>query len=1135
MRDETIKQILDEKTKKRKKKKPIGRLYSIRPVFSDATIGTPEGMVETTTGDEFNCMYISDNIRYDEIKTALSDDFWDDDEFYSEDDLYETEWLIKALNKETHIDYYELFVPSCWSALLNKPEYGDLTKIEAITKLVQDRLSLIGNKLNLNIADWSFNNNVLNVKFEKLSNAINEGLNLPKRGSKIMRFPEEWINQSVSHGTYRPEDIIESLLGILNQYTWTNIIDEQISKFVYQFQILDRDDYNDIIDRELVYDLQDNIIDFVGNLVPIGTYFGTHDGDDTNFGFWEHEDDEDDDIEWGLLCPNCGAGAGVVQDFDRGTAHCHNCNTEFELPDEELQEGLNLPKKRQTNIPIKDLESGEIRYWTIEEILDEINRDRSETWTDYNESDWEEGWDAWIEGDFYTRFIEPSELREGLNLPKRKPKTEDDYAMEIMENIMAAFPDLDSEWLENKPGYLKISLDSTDPNFLYYIRFENNGFTVETIMLDGTGTETSVDYWTFNIPQGMSLSDLMMANKPYLQQDIIYNLKQDMRDRNPIQEGLNLPKKRPLPYRYFEIHVCLDYYNNSNDCSDGYSQFLKVPQSEIPNWYPIFNEDEITGEMFHYDDGKDIIQFAIKNKKFNQGDWDDIDYMQELTKEEYLQYTGKKETELDEIGGLSDTLGANTSQNVPKWESGITRGHANPIDVNKPWESGITRGKANSLFEGLNLPPKTNPELKKGDYIRIMNGINKSDIWKVIEIVSSFNLYDVKYYIIQTESEDGKLTAKLYPETDKWIKIVGLQEGLNIPKKVEPAIFGALDNSLVNVKRSDEPGMGKNVFRFYPDKNNQNMLIKALVYPSGKVTILQHRISFITNIMQEFNITREAFDAIFQVWFYSRYGDQIITEGLNLTKQNFEQEPITVQDIIEKYNAQHWIYNPEWYQLLPESIKMQIPHTYYYLGYIAPIDGFLVQFKSHYDPKFIGVDVFVVKDGEIINVWSGYLNANKGMTHFDMMLQKRLQNSRNKLTEGLNLPKRPQGVDKFPDDWCGEILSDGTLQPSHLIPKYLTYLSLFTWSPKIQDEVVELEREWEILEDMISNNVGQDVDHLEKQQWILQDLCDLMSDLAPKGCWFGASEGDGALFGFWEYEDETEDDEPDYTQIVQDL
>ena len=51
---------------------------------------------------------------------------------------------------------------------------------------------------------------------------------------------------------------------------------------------------------------------------------------------------------------------------------------------------------------LKEIESGEQFDWNIYDLLEEINRDRSEDWTDYNESDWEEGWFSWCEDDFYT-------------------------------------------------------------------------------------------------------------------------------------------------------------------------------------------------------------------------------------------------------------------------------------------------------------------------------------------------------------------------------------------------------------------------------------------------------------------------------------------------------------------------------------------------------------------------------------------------------------------------------------------------------------------------------------------------------------------------------------------------------------
>lgn len=51
---------------------------------------------------------------------------------------------------------------------------------------------------------------------------------------------------------------------------------------------------------------------------------------------------------------------------------------------------------------VQDVLNGTLYEWTIDDILGEINRDRSEKWTDYDETDWKEGWYEWCENDVYT-------------------------------------------------------------------------------------------------------------------------------------------------------------------------------------------------------------------------------------------------------------------------------------------------------------------------------------------------------------------------------------------------------------------------------------------------------------------------------------------------------------------------------------------------------------------------------------------------------------------------------------------------------------------------------------------------------------------------------------------------------------
>ena len=50
---------------------------------------------------------------------------------------------------------------------------------------------------------------------------------------------------------------------------------------------------------------------------------------------------------------------------------------------------------------VKDINTGRVLEWTLSDILREINSDRTDEWENYNETDWREGWNEWVEGDIY--------------------------------------------------------------------------------------------------------------------------------------------------------------------------------------------------------------------------------------------------------------------------------------------------------------------------------------------------------------------------------------------------------------------------------------------------------------------------------------------------------------------------------------------------------------------------------------------------------------------------------------------------------------------------------------------------------------------------------------------------------------
>tara|TARA_R100001244_G_scaffold73905_1_gene59227 strand:- start:108 stop:434 length:327 start_codon:yes stop_codon:yes gene_type:complete len=69
---------------------------------------------------------------------------------------------------------------------------------------------------------------------------------------------------------------------------------------------------------------------------------------------------------------------------------------------------------------------------------------------------------------------------------------------------------------------------------------------------------------------------------------------------------------------------------------------------------------------------------------------------------------------------------------------------------------------------------------------------------------------------------------------------------------------------------------------------------------------------------------------------------------------------------------------------------------------------------------------------------------------------------------------------------------------------------------------------WEIFDrfhslDPLSWDRGKDIiaqGKVEDAQFLLDDLFDLLNDLAPEGYYFGAHPGDGSDFGYWTLEEE---------------
>ena len=111
--------------------------------------------------------------------------------------------------------------------------------------------------------------------------------------------------------------------------------------------------------------------------------------------------------------------------------------------------------------------------------------------------------------------------------------------------------------------------------------------------------------------------------------------------------------------------------------------------------------------------------------------------------------------------------------------------------------------------------------------------------------------------------------------------------------------------------------------------------------------------------------------------------------------------------------------------------------------------------------------------------------------------------SMNKKKESLS-KKSEASIESLKD----KVVSDGTLKPEDLIPKFLNALkhdeTAHAKFLKDNPEILEIQS-WDDVDD-------------ETKSMLVDELTDALNSIAPDGYCFGASDGDGACFGFWKVE-----------------
>ena len=104
---------------------------------------------------------------------------------------------------------------------------------------------------------------------------------------------------TVSRGTMGAEDLLETL-----SYELEALVHNNADAWCSEEGRAERDAYIALIwearevaseDYDGAYDVVDALFDALNDFAPQGTYFGAHPGDGSDYGFWEFEQDEEQD------------------------------------------------------------------------------------------------------------------------------------------------------------------------------------------------------------------------------------------------------------------------------------------------------------------------------------------------------------------------------------------------------------------------------------------------------------------------------------------------------------------------------------------------------------------------------------------------------------------------------------------------------------------------------------------------------------------------------------------------------------------------------------------------------------------------------------------------------------------------
>lgn len=100
-------------------------------------------------------------------------------------------------------------------------------------------------------------------------------------------------------------------------------------------------------------------------------------------------------------------------------------------------------------------------------------------------------------------------------------------------------------------------------------------------------------------------------------------------------------------------------------------------------------------------------------------------------------------------------------------------------------------------------------------------------------------------------------------------------------------------------------------------------------------------------------------------------------------------------------------------------------------------------------------------------------------------------------------------------DFVNYEVSNSTLRTQDLIESFSYFIG------NVKEQIVEGHEDLSVVTAIIEQSEyglerGYDGNEEDLDYFLNEELFDFMNDIAPEGCYFGANEGDGAAFGFWQ-------------------